>query len=246
MGPWRHWALLKGTNMMIKRSSRERGHADHGWLNSYHSFSFADYDDPADMGYRSLRVINEDIVQPSMGFPLHPHRDMEIITYVISGQLQHHDSMGNGSIIHPGEIQTMSAGTGIRHSEFNASNQDPVHLLQIWIHPEKTGLTPGYAEWKPAQFAAKDNLTLIVSPDGAGDSAQIAQDARIYLCKPAAGESLKLPIASGRGIWVQVSKGTLTIDGLSLQAGDAATLEEESLATFESDDLGEALVFDLK
>lgn len=232
--------------MIIKRLSGERGHADHGWLDSYHSFSFADYYDPAHMGYRHLRVINEDVVQPSSGFPLHPHRNMEIITYVISGQLQHHDSMGNGSIIEAGHVQTMSAGTGIRHSEYNASDTEPVHLLQIWINPRQTALPPRYAEWHPQKNNGADKpMTLIVSPDGAEASAQIAQDVRISLCKPLPGVKIELPLASGRSVWVQVFKGSLTINGQQLMTGDAAAIEEESFITLESENSGEALIFDL-
>ncbi len=231
--------------MIVKRLSGERGHADHGWLDSYHSFSFADYYDPAHMGYRSLRVINEDVVQPSSGFPLHPHRNMEIITYVISGKLQHHDSMGNGSIIEEGHVQTMSAGTGIRHSEYNASDTEPVHLLQIWIQPERTGLPPRYAEWNPPKDNDTKLLSLLVSPDGRDGSAQIAQDALIWLGKLRAGQKADYPLTTGRGLWVQVFRGSTRINGMKLATGDAAAVEEEKLVTLESDETAEVLLFDL-
>lgn len=198
------------------------------------------------MGYRSLRVINEDIVAPQGGFPLHPHRNMEIVTYIISGQLQHADSMGNGSIISTGQIQTMGAGTGVRHSEFNPSADKPVHLLQIWIQPEKTGLPPRYAEWHPPKDISAEPLSLLVSPDGRNGSAQIAQDALIWLCKLPAGEKVTIPVGANRGLWVQVFRGCLRTGDLELNTGDAAAIEDQETIELIGVNEAEALVFDLR
>lgn len=228
------------------RRSEERGHAEHGWLDTFHSFSFADYYDPAHMGFRSLRVINEDRIAPGMGFPMHPHRDMEIFTYVVSGALQHKDSMGNGSIIRPGQIQTMSAGSGVLHSEFNPSKTEPVHLLQIWIKPERNGLKPGYAEWQPEQGAADESKLLIISRDGRNGSARLAQDADVYRLKSGAAASIAHDLAPGRGAWLQVIRGQATVNGsIILNAGDALQAETSGRLVVAAGEDFEALLFDL-
>ena len=231
--------------MITLRPSAARGHAQHGWLDSYHTFSFADYYDPAHMGFRSLRVINEDRVQPGMGFGTHPHRDMEILTYILEGRLAHKDSMGNGREIAPGQLQAMSAGTGITHSEFNASPKEPVHLLQIWIVPDTKGHSPRYAEWNPPS-SAPDRLTLLASPDGREDSAEIHQDALLFLAKLPATCEATHPLAPGRAAWVQVMRGGLTVNGHVLEAGDAAAIEDEAAVELRARGDTEALLFDLK
>jgi len=232
--------------MITTRRSKERGHAQHGWLDSYHTFSFADYYDPAHMGFRSLRVINEDTVQPGMGFGTHPHRDMEILTYILEGKLAHKDSMGNGREIGPGQLQTMSAGTGIMHSEFNASHRDLVHFLQIWIVPNQRGLTPRYAEWNPPTGANGNSITLLASVDGREGSATIAQDAFLYLVKLQKGESINHTLTMGRGAWVQVMRGAIHADNTILAKGDGAAFEDETSVTLTAaEDGAEALLFDL-
>ena len=229
--------------MIALRKSDERGHANHGWLDSYHSFSFADYHDPRHMGFRSLRVINEDRVQGGMGFPTHPHRDMEIITYVISGALRHEDSMGHRAVMRAGDVQRISAGTGITHSEFNDSHTDPVNLLQIWITPERCGVTPGYAE---KSFAAhRAGLALIAARAGRDDSLAINQDADVWLGKISAGEKIDHALAVGRHAWLQVFAGALTLNGHALQAGDAAAVSDESKLTLHAPDGAQFLLFDL-
>ena len=235
--------------MIVVRRSDERGHAQHGWLESWHSFSFADYYDPEHMSFRDLRVINEDIVQPSQGFGMHPHRSMEIVTYILEGSLQHRDSMGNGSVIRPGEIQRMSAGTGVLHSEFNPSDSEPVHLLQIWILPARQGGTPGYEEkrFEPSELA--NRLKLIASPEAEQGSVRIGQDARIFAGRFEPGARARLELAQGRHAWVQVARGELLLNGERLKAGDGAAVSGESLLEIEgvADGRGsEALVFDLR
>ena len=230
--------------MIILRPSAARGHADHGWLDTFHTFSFADYHDPAHMGFRGLRVINEDRVAPGMGFGTHPHRDMEILTYILAGRLAHKDSMGNGREIAPGQLQAMSAGTGITHSEFNPSRTDPVHLLQIWLLPDRKGHTPRYAEWSPGAGEG-GALTLLASPDGREGSAAIHQDARLYLVKLAAEEAATHPLAPGRAAWLQVMRGSLTLNGHALTAGDGAAVESESALALHASAEAEALLFDL-
>ena len=229
--------------MIVLRKSNERGHAEHGWLDSYHSFSFADYHDPQQMAFRSLRVINEDRVQAGMGFPTHPHRDMEIITYVIAGALRHEDSMGHRAVMRAGDVQRISAGSGVAHSEFNDSPREPVHLLQIWIVPERRGCAPGYAE---KSFAAhRDGLALIASRTGRDDSLAINQDADVWLGKLPAGGSLAHALAADRHAWVQVFDGALKLGGATLRAGDAAAVSDEAEAALATDDGAQFLLFDL-
>ncbi|MCK5942264.1 MAG: pirin family protein, partial [Planctomycetes bacterium] len=200
------------TNLTIRRAA-ERGHADHGWLNTYHTFSFANYFDPEHMGFRSLRVINEDRVAPGKGFPTHPHRDMEIFSYIVDGAIAHRDSMGNGRELRPGEIQLMSAGTGVTHSEFNPLEDRPLHLLQIWIEPAQNGLTPSYTEWKPSADNIYGKDVVVISPDGRDGSAVIHQDAIVRRLRLADGDRIEHEVADGRGMWVQVIHGELQVDG---------------------------------
>jgi hypothetical protein len=207
--------------MMTIRKSGERGHADHGWLDSYHTFSFADYYDPKHMHFRSLRVINEDFIAGGKGFGSHPHRDMEIITYIVKGALQHKDSMGNSAVMRAGDIQRISAGSGIMHSEFNASPSDPVHLLQIWLVPDTTGVTPGYVERSFAK-AEPNKLHLATSKTGRDGSIPINQDADLYFSRLDDGKNVELPLGPGRHAWVQLIEGELEADGARLMAGDAA------------------------
>jgi quercetin 2,3-dioxygenase len=230
---------------MIKvRKSEERGHADHGWLNSHHTFSFADYFDPQHMGFRSLRVINEDRVAPRGGFPMHPHRDMEILSYVVKGALAHEDTMGNQKVVGAGEVQRISAGSGLMHSEYNASQKDPVHFLQIWILPEKRGLDPAYAD---ASFASApgNGLTLAASRDGRAGSVKINQDVDLYVGRMESGTTLSHPLRPGRHGWVQVIDGELDVNGSKLTAGDAAAISEESRLDLKATGPAHALVFDL-
>ena len=231
--------------MITIRKAHERGHADHGWLDTWHTFSFADYYDPEQMGYSSLRVINDDRVAPGAGFPTHPHRDMEIITYVLSGALEHKDSMGNGTVIRPGEVQRMSAGTGIRHSEFNASPSEEVHLLQIWIMPDRGGITPSYEQ---KSFDAEEKLgklRLVASPDGSDGSITIHQDAKLYagLIDPEHPTEHALP--PGRRAYLHVTRGSTSLNGLEMSAGDGARIEGETGLHLKSDSSAEILLFDL-
>ncbi|MGE5111157.1 MAG: pirin family protein [Acidobacteriaceae bacterium] len=214
--------------MIQVRRSSERGHADHGWLNTFHTFSFADYYDPEFMGFRALRVINEDWVKPGMGFGLHGHRDMEIITYVLEGELAHRDSMGNGSSIQPGEVQRMSAGTGVRHSEFNHSKKDWVHLLQIWLLPEKDGITPSYEQKTFPETEKQGKFRLIASPDASDGSVKIHQDAKVYASVLCEGEKAQHAFNEGRHGWLQVARGRVTLGGSTLNAGDGAAISKES------------------
>lgn len=236
--------MITNDSITIRRSG-DRGHANHGWLDTYHSFSFARYFDPAHMGFRSLRVINQDVVAPGGGFPTHPHDNMEIFSYVLRGALSHEDSMGNRKTLHPGEIQMMSAGSGVTHSEFNHSKDEPVELLQIWIHPNQRDLTPSYTEWKPSdeQLAAKK--ALLISSDGRDHSATIHQDASIYRIKLDAGESVSHELADGRGAWLQVIQGDIDFNGASLRAGDAGSTEQSGTLKFTANLPTEALLFDL-
>lgn len=231
--------------MLTLRRAEDRGHFDHGWLNTYHSFSFADYYDSAHMGFRALRVINEDRVQPGEGFGTHPHRDMEIVTYVLEGALEHRDSMGNGSVIRPGEIQRMSAGTGITHSEFNASDQEVVHFLQIWLLPEKRGIEPSYEQTQIDRDQIQGHLRLIASPDGAESSVVIHTNARVYAGLFHRGTKVELAIPRERHTWVQIARGRARVNGHELAAGDGAALSDEAILTIEGVEASEVLVFDL-
>ncbi len=223
----------------------ERGHADHGWLESYHTFSFADYYNPKAMGFRSLRVINEDRVAAGRGFPPHSHRDMEIISYVLDGSLGHKDSMGTGSVIKPGDVQRMSAGTGVQHSEMNASKTDGVHFLQIWITPDRSGHKPGYEQKTFSTAERQGTLRLVASPDGRDGSLSIHQDATISAGLFAPGESTTHVVAAKRHMWLQVARGGIEVGGEKLSAGDAIAAEGPGELTIKGTDDAEILVFDL-
>lgn len=227
------------------RLSSDRGHADHGWLNSHHSFSFGDYFDAEHVEFGPLRVINEDRVQPGNGFGTHGHRDMEIISYVLSGELAHKDSIGNGSVIRPGDVQRMSAGSGVRHSEFNPSSSAPVHFLQIWIQPSQQGIAPSYEEKRFGEAEKRGRLRLIASPDQAEGSVLLHQDARLYAGLFDAAETASLSLAPGRRAYVHVARGALTVNGVTLAAGDALKLDEASELTLGNGRDAEVLVFDL-
>jgi redox-sensitive bicupin YhaK (pirin superfamily) len=227
------------------RRATDRGHANHGWLDSWHSFSFADYHDPAHMGFGPLRVINEDRVQPGMGFGTHGHRDMEIISYVLEGALEHKDSMGNGSVIRPGNVQRMSAGTGVRHSEYNPSASEGVHFLQIWIEPAERGVAPGYEEKNFDAASKRGRLRLIASPDGREGSVTIHQDAFVYAALLDGAETATQPLAPGRRLYVHVARGEVTANGQKLRAGDALKATGESTIRLEAGRDSEVIVFDL-
>jgi redox-sensitive bicupin YhaK (pirin superfamily) len=227
------------------RKSNDRGLAEHGWLRSHHTFSFADYYDPAHMGFRSLRVINEDFIAPGTGFPTHPHRDMEIFSYIVEGSLAHQDSMGNGRALAPGQIQLMSAGTGVTHSEVNPSPKEPVHLLQIWIQPRARGLKPGYTEWHPDAASDSTAKVLVISSDGREGSARIHQDADVYRVRLPAGESALHGMRVGRGAWFQLIKGAVCVNDTPLSAGDAAMTDDTGLLTITAGEDSEGLLFDL-
>jgi redox-sensitive bicupin YhaK (pirin superfamily) len=231
--------------MLTVRKSEHRGHADHGWLKAYHTFSFADYHDPQQMSFGSLRVINEDRVQPGRGFGQHGHRDMEIITYILDGALEHKDSMGNGSVIRPGDVQRMSAGTGVTHSEFNHSQTDLVHLLQIWIVPRITGVRPGYEEKHFAAADKRGKLRLIAAPDARDGALTIHQDASIYASLLETGDALEHALAAGRKAYVHVARGTVNVNGETLKAGDGAKIASENRISFTGAQHAEVLLFDL-
>jgi quercetin 2,3-dioxygenase len=232
--------------MIQIRQASERGHFDHGWLNTYHTFSFADYDDPRHMGFRSLRVLNEDRVAPGQGFGTHGHRDMEIISYVLEGELAHKDSMGNGSVIVPGDVQYMSAGTGVRHSEFNASNREVTHFVQIWILPDRSGYDPRYGQIRVEDSDKLGRLRLVASPDGADGSIAVRQDVRLYTSALAPGQSVSLDLPNNRHAWVQVLRGKLSINGHALTAGDGLTASSEPRLEFSPNgEKSEFLLFDL-
>jgi len=231
--------------MLRIRKASERGHADHGWLNTYHTFSFAGYYDQRHMGFRELRVINEDRVQPKAGFPTHPHRDMEIVTYVLEGALEHKDSMGNGSVIRPGEVQRMSAGTGITHSEFNHSGSEPVHFLQIWIVPEMDGVTPGYEQTLFPDEEKRKTLRLIASRDGRNGSVIIHQDVNLYAALLEQGEEIDHLLPAGRHAWLQVARGSVEINGNRLEQGDGAAASDENRLIVTGMEKSELLLFDL-
>jgi redox-sensitive bicupin YhaK (pirin superfamily) len=227
------------------RHAKHRGHFDHGWLDTWHTFSFADYHDAAHMGFRSLRVINEDRVAPGQGFGTHPHRDMEIITYVLSGALQHKDSLGNGSVIVPGEVQQMSAGTGVLHSEFNPSPSEPVHLLQIWIRPSAAGVEPRYAQKKFPRAERTNRLRIVASSDGRDGSIPIHQDASLYAAILEPGRAFRYEVRAGRHAWIQVARGAVSANGQFLLAGDGASTSSAGPIDLEASQESELLVFDL-
>jgi redox-sensitive bicupin YhaK (pirin superfamily) len=231
--------------MITIRRSNERGGGDFGWLNTRHTFSFDQYHDPRFMGFRSLRVINEDHVAPAEGFPMHPHRDMEIITYVLQGELEHKDSMGNGSIIRPGDGQRMSAGSGVRHSEANPSHSNPVHLLQIWILPERRGIEPSYEQKSFAESEKRGQLRQIAGPDGKDGSVTIHQDARLFVSLLAPGQEVTHQLAQRRYAWIQIAKGAVELNGKLLNQGDGAAIENESELKIKGKEEAEVLLFDL-
>ncbi len=231
--------------MIHIRRSADRGHADHGWLDTRHTFSFADYYDPEFMGFGHLRVINEDRVAPGAGFGTHPHRDMEIITVVLEGGLAHRDSTGSGGVIRPGEVQVMSAGTGVTHSEMNASKDEPVHFMQIWIIPERRGTKPRYDQKRFDEEGRRDRLQLLVSADGSGESLSIGQDARLYAAVLGEGKSVEHRLADGRKAWLQVARGSVELDGHQINAGDGVAIAEEELVKIQAREPAEILLFDL-
>jgi redox-sensitive bicupin YhaK (pirin superfamily) len=232
--------------MLTIRPAEARGHANHGWLDSHHTFSFANYYDPAHMGFRALRVINDDRVAPARGFGTHPHRDMEIISYVLEGALEHRDSMGTGSVIRPGDVQRMSAGSGVAHSEFNASQSEPVHFLQIWLMPQERGIAPSYEQKTFSASDKRGTLRLVASPTGRDGSVTVHTDAFLYAGLFEQGESAELTLGAGRHAWVHVARGEVRLNGRELKAGDGAALTEETALRVEGvDGGGEVLVFDL-
>jgi redox-sensitive bicupin YhaK (pirin superfamily) len=231
--------------MIIIRKSEERGHFNHGWLNTYHTFSFDQYYDPRFMGFRSLRVINEDFVAAGRGFPTHGHRDMEIITYVLEGALEHKDSMGTGSVILPGDVQKMSAGTGVRHSEYNHSKDEPVHLLQIWIMPDTAGINPDYQQKRFEDEEKRASLRLIASTDGSDGSITIRQDARVFAALLDPSQQVVHELKPNRHAWVQVARGAVEINGQALNQGDGAAASDESQITLVGRESSEILLFDL-
>jgi redox-sensitive bicupin YhaK (pirin superfamily) len=231
--------------MITLRGSGERGHFDHGWLNTFHTFSFDQYYDPRYMGFRTLRVINEDFVAPGRGFPLHGHRDMEIITYILEGALQHEDSMGNGSVIRPGDVQRMSAGTGVKHSEKNASREESVHLLQIWILPDTVGLEPGYEQKAFSEDERRGQLRLIASQDGRDGSVTIHQDASVFASILGEGESVEHGMDQTRYGWIQVARGSVVVNGQPALQGDGAIAIGESSLEIVGQEPSELLLFDL-
>jgi len=231
--------------MLRIRKASERGHADHGWLNTYHTFSFAGYYDQKHMGFRELRVINEDRVQPKEGFPTHPHRDMEIVTYVLEGALEHKDSMGNGSVIRPGEVQRMSAGTGITHSEFNHSGSELVHFLQIWILPNQEGVKPGYEQKVFADEEKLNNLQLVASQDGRKGSVTIHQDVNLYASIIEQNNEVVYHVPAGRHVWLQVARGSVELNGNRLDSGDGTAVSNEDYLTITGKQKADVLIFDL-
>jgi quercetin 2,3-dioxygenase len=232
--------------MITIRKAEERGHFDFGWLNTYHSFSFGDYYDPQHTRFRTLRVINEDFVQPGRGFPTHGHRDMEIVTYILQGALEHRDSMGTGSIIRRGDAQRMSAGTGVTHSEANPSPDEPVHLLQIWIFPSEQDRPPGYEEKKFSDDEKRNKLRLIVSPDGSDGSVKIHQDAKIFATLLDERREVVHTLENGRSAWLQVAAGSVTLNDVALKQGDGAAVSQESELRIVAQEPAEVLLFDLK
>ncbi|MBX7149841.1 pirin family protein [bacterium] len=231
--------------MQIRKAS-ERGHFKNEWLDSYHTFSFGEYFDPKHMGFKTLRVINEDVVAPGAGFPTHPHQNMEIVTYVLSGELAHKDSMGNGSVIKPGDVQRMTAGTGVTHSEFNNSQESPVHLLQIWILPNQQSLKPGYEEIRFNPEQKHNRLCLVASPQGHEGTVKIHQDAYIYASLLGGSHAVEHRIEKGRGVWVQAISGVISVDNILLSKGDALSIINEEYIKIAAEEDAEFLLFDLK
>jgi hypothetical protein len=231
--------------MITTRPADARGHFDFGWLDTSHTFSFGDYHDPAHLQFRALRVLNEDRVQPGQGFGTHGHRDMEILTWVLAGALEHRDSLGTHGVLRPGEAQVMSAGTGIRHSEFNASDREPVHFLQIWMLPERPGLPPRYEQVAFPEGDFQNRLRLIASPDGAEGSVKLFQDVRVFVARLEAGCEAQAELAPGRCGFLQVARGSLSLNGQTLQAGDSARVEAEPRLTLHAETASEVLLFDL-
>jgi redox-sensitive bicupin YhaK (pirin superfamily) len=242
---WPQATIQVGLGMLTIRKASERGRANHGWLDTRHTFSFADYYDPDHMGFRGLRVINDDRVTGGKGFGAHPHRDMEILSYVLEGALAHKDSTGTGAVIRPGDVQRMSAGTGVVHSEFNASKTDTVHFLQIWLVPSARGIQPGYEQKTFGDDAKRGKLLLVASPDGAAGSITIHTDARVYAGVFGTGEHAELALAPARGAWVHVARGKISVNGQALGEGDGAAIEGDANLRIEGIDGGEVLVFDL-
>ena len=231
--------------MITIRKSNQRGHFDHGWLNTYHTFSFDQYYDPRYMGFRSLRVINEDFVAPGHGFPMHGHRDMEIITYILEGALKHEDSMGNGSVIRPGDVQRMTAGTGVRHSERNASDRERVHLLQIWILPNAEELTPGYEQKAFSEEERRGQLRLMASNDGRDDSVRLNQDVSLFASILDADQELERVMDPARYAWIQIARGAISINGENAEQGDGVVVVGESTLRIKAREDAEVLLFDL-
>jgi redox-sensitive bicupin YhaK (pirin superfamily) len=231
--------------MIAFRDRMARGRSRTGWLDSRHSFSFADYHDPTQMGFRALRVINEDRVVPGAGFPAHRHQDMDILTYVLSGALEHKDSLGNGAVIRPGDIQRMSAGSGIVHSEFNPSPDEAVHFLQIWLIPERAGLPPGYEQKAFPLEQRRGGLRLVAAPGGQDGAVTLHEDARLFVANLASGERVAHDIAPGRGVWLQVARGIIALNDTEMREGDGAAIESETRITIEADTDAELLLFDL-
>jgi redox-sensitive bicupin YhaK (pirin superfamily) len=231
--------------MITLRPAADRGRTEIGWLDSRHTFSFGDYYDPEAMGFRALRVLNDDRVAPGKGFGTHAHRDMEILSYVLDGELEHRDSIGNGSVIRPGEIQFMRAGTGVQHSEYNPSPREAVHFLQIWVVPEHRGLAPAYAQHRFDREAAKRGFTLLVSGDGRQGSVSVDRDVAVHVLQPESGAEHVLPLAAGRHAWVHVARGTATVLGLPVSAGDGIAVSQEPAIRIRGGDGAEILVFDL-
>jgi quercetin 2,3-dioxygenase len=238
-------AFARRTTMIQIRKSDDRGHANHGWLDTHFTFSFADYYDPKHVHFRTLRVMNDDRVAGGGGFPMHPHRDMEIVTYVLEGALEHRDSMGNGSVIKPGDIQYMSAGTGVTHSEFNASKTERVHLYQIWMFPQKQGLKPAYGQKNFSEVEKRGKLRLLVSPDGRDGSVKIRQDNDLYATVLRDGESVKHALKPERHAYVQVARGSVKLNGTTLEEGDGAAISEEQAVELTGVKEAEVLLFDL-
>src|SRR5436309_3239146 len=244
MGRKRCVKTIEHPNLVV-RPANVRGRSELGWLHSRHTFSFADYYDEHHMGFRSLRVINDDRVEPGQGFGTHAHRDMEIFSYVLEGALQHKDSMGNGSVLKPGQIQLMSAGRGVTHSEFNPSRTEPLHFLQIWIQPRERGLAPSYTEWRPKPAQANAPKVLVISPAGREDSATIHQDAEVYRIRLQPGQTVTHELKPGRGAWLQIAEGAVACNGVALETGDGASSELAGTLSLIASRRTETLLFDL-